>query len=547
MLTYGQNNLLVPFDVVISGTSEKRYLDVQKCKEKVQFEGELVKYEDELDELEHKQKLFFSIKAQNSKTKTTDESFEVLQANLLLPIVEQRIDYLKKKKQEMNEKYLELRSYLAGLEKAKELEKERIEREDTKIERESSPPTVPSTSSVTSSNSSVAESDHDQQQENAGSKTLRMKSFRRLMSLSRGTKRSNSVNSDENNRPESSPAKENERQNEVESTTERGIHPPPRKSTSYSITSAESDKTNQSKSELHHDGHRFSNTARNFAVNQHEAPVSAQGHTESLHFDALTSQSSPINSHLPVPDSNAYDIVHREPLVDDKTHSFCSECLRTMKSFVPFDIFTSDYTQDILVNKHGLTKKLSERIMKKKILWIIHLTIREIERIPDRDIISGGKYNIKGHNLDLVELAAVYAVLPGSFLQAVDPSGRKEIWRREIEDRLLCYLHGKRDDTLTTDELRHEAYTTTNMGPKWQERASLDAKLHHMLSLFQVVKIDCIEGASNESTENSFEKLTELQRELSTLMETKQFKAIVASKKSTAKMKKKMSSRREEV
>jgi hypothetical protein len=145
-----------------------------------------------------------------------------------------------------------------------------------------------------------------------------------------------------------------------------------------------------------------------------------------------------------------------------------------------------------------------------------------------------------------VELAAVYAVLPRSFSRAVDPGGAKEAWRQAVEDRLLDFLRGQESDTLTSDEVRHEAYTT-DMGEKWQERASLDAKLSHMCSLFQVIKVECALGESNESTEQSFAKLGELQAQLTGLMEHKRFKKIVAAKKAAAKLKKKMASRKEEV
>lgn len=537
---------------VVNGTSVRKFMDVDKCTKETQLQGELVKYQDEIDDYEHKQRLYTSIKAQNTSTKTTAESFEVLQANLLLSLVEQRLEYLKKRQQEMNEKLLQVRSFTAGMETAKQ-------------QAAPSPPQPPPPKrkqpviTENSNGSPISTESVEQRQESvgsedgvgdSGSKTLRMKSFRRLMSMSRNKSigRSASISSDDT--PTTSPVPVINKAS--------SIPPPPPKSkeitsqstpNSYQQTNGnisshgdETDKHNPPSFQ------EFTSPASSRATKV-EATPKPESLQNSAQFTPYTQggAGTPFTTGM-----HNGEIMHtphaaveqwREPL-NDGTHAFCADCLRTMKSFIPFDMASCDYTEDILIRKNGLTMKLAERIMKKKILWIIHLTIREIERIADRDFMVGGKYSIKGHNLDLVELAAVYAVLPGFFPRSVDPEGVKETWRREVEDRLVGYLREEGEETLTSDELRHEAYTT-NMGDKWQERASLDAKLNHMMSLFHVIKFEVAQAEHNESTEQSFEKLAKLQERLTALMEHKRFKKILANKKITAKMKKKNSSRHE--
>jgi len=551
---------------VVSGTSVRKFLDLDKCTKEGQLQSELVKYEDEIGDYEHRKRLFTSIKAQNSNTKTIAESFEVLQANLLLPLVEQRLDYLLKRKQDVNEKYLQVRSFVAGVQTAKQ-QSERSSvtspPQNKELPISDSPPSSPSsTGSVEQRRTPESRPDEGSEEGGAesGSKTLRLKSFRRLLSVSRqrSISRSASISSDDT--PSISPRAE------TKSSTPPPPPPPARTTTKPSPDSTPIDNRASSNGSSVPQGvasnpqgtpsslaspslqprASYSVTPQNVSVFT-DQPQSQQSLSTYHGTTPLATGLQAQNGDTPYSLSSAVPIEQqRRASVDDNTHAFCAECLRTMKSFIPFDMASCDYTTDILVRKNGLSVKLAERVMKKRMLWIIHLTIREIERVADREFQVGGRYSVKGHNLDLVELAAVYAVLPGSFSQSVDVAGVKEAWRCEVEDRLVGMLRDQEQDTLTADELRHEAYTT-NMGDKWNERASLDAKLNHMTSLFQVVKVEVAQGENSESTEQSFDKLVQLREQLTALMEHKRFKKILAAKKAAAKLKKRIASRHEVV
>lgn len=61
----------------------------------------------------------------------------------------------------------------------------------------------------------------------------------------------------------------------------------------------------------------------------------------------------------------------------------------------------------------GVSTSIANRITKKKILWLVRMTIEDIDTIPSRQLWN--EYLHTDDDLDVVELAAVYASLPPEF------------------------------------------------------------------------------------------------------------------------------------
>lgn len=534
---------------IINGTSTRMFSDIQHCSDVRQLEGEMTKYDDELEDFTHKLKLFQNVKAQNSKTKTYDETFEVLQANLLCPLVEQRLENLKKKKQEVHEKLLQTRSFEAGMEKARTEEVSRHKNDDNRKnqtdEKEKTSRRMPSRNSAGSVNSSASAASGDESQQQSpgqssngesGNKPLRIKSFRRLLSMSR------------NKSGEDSPKASQQKSSPTETSNSPIPPPPPPKKASSSdkanpnpassVDRGMKELTLTDKPQSSENG-QYQNRSLRKSLSP-ASPLTPQGldtPTPSLgrpdrrlssHSTSPSASTASLSPYTYTPRMNGiacspnstfappnFQQVEQpmERVMDEETQEYCSECLRTMKSFVPFDVATC--SESSLISRHGLSEKLAERIMKKKILWIIHFTIREIEKIPDSDIIRGS-YNIRGHNLDIVELAALYAVLPESFSRAVDPSSVKETWRRDIEYRLLEFLKCRREGSLTRDEMRHEAYMAPS-GDKWLEHSPIETKLSHLSTLMHAIRADC----DKEKISNNpqiYDKLHQMKEDIQSIL-----------------------------
>ena len=104
---------------------------------------------------------------------------------------------------------------------------------------------------------------------------------------------------------------------------------------------------------------------------------------------------------------------------------FVSESLATMQGFVPPRIFSE--SEHSLVDM-GYSLRLAKRMLQKKALWLVRMQPQDIAKIHFAELMN--KYNYEGNNLDVVELAAVYASLPERFLN--DHNEKKAQWRLNL-------------------------------------------------------------------------------------------------------------------
>jgi hypothetical protein len=116
--------------------------------------------------------------------------------------------------------------------------------------------------------------------------------------------------------------------------------------------------------------------------------------------------------------------------------------LDVMRSFVPGDICASSSTavsEAILAalgeDHAAAAAKLAKRVWKTQALWLIRMPVERIRRSHIADFRT--RWAVNG--LDIVELRAVYAVLPLTFEQ--DGGGQKLAWRANIREKLMEPLH----------------------------------------------------------------------------------------------------------
>ena len=134
---------------------------------------------------------------------------------------------------------------------------------------------------------------------------------------------------------------------------------------------------------------------------------------------------------------------------------YTKDCLEIMRGFIPADIVTC--TKLDLQRRYGFSVKLSNRLISNKCLWLIRLSEDELQKIHPADL--NGKYCVS--TLDVVEAAAILAVLPEKFLN--DGIGNeKALWRSRLMESLKkmhgALLAGK----LSPNLMRHPAYRGQN-------------------------------------------------------------------------------------
>ena len=106
---------------------------------------------------------------------------------------------------------------------------------------------------------------------------------------------------------------------------------------------------------------------------------------------------------------------------------YASECLDIMRGFVPPHITSVTAEQ---LGKEGLSKDLVKRLMTKRCLWLLRFTTYDISKLHYADLT--GRYTYEAQGLDIVEMAALFAVMPEKFLND-DGQGSKEQWRKGLE------------------------------------------------------------------------------------------------------------------
>lgn len=90
---------------------------------------------------------------------------------------------------------------------------------------------------------------------------------------------------------------------------------------------------------------------------------------------------------------------------------------------------------------------LAKRLFNKKCLWLIRVYTE-----------LSGRFNPIQQNLDIVELSSIYAILPSKF--NFDSNGKKEAWRKSVEDNLKRQFDLFKSGKMSNSQLRNVAYNT---------------------------------------------------------------------------------------
>jgi hypothetical protein len=129
---------------------------------------------------------------------------------------------------------------------------------------------------------------------------------------------------------------------------------------------------------------------------------------------------------------------------------FISDSLTLMRSYIPASIFSicaDDLSKD-------LPARLVRRIFQKQCLWLIRMDQEHISKLHESLLV--GRYNPEAHDLDVIELSAIYASLPLSFRN--DPENKKLAWAARIQERLKKLISRMEQKTLRDNEIRHPVY-----------------------------------------------------------------------------------------
>jgi hypothetical protein len=127
----------------------------------------------------------------------------------------------------------------------------------------------------------------------------------------------------------------------------------------------------------------------------------------------------------------------------------CTAALELMRTFVPSAIFSMK--KEALATA-GVPKPLVRRLFTKKILHLLRMETADIAKVHIVDLRN--RYASQG--LDIVEMRAVYKVLPQKFL--LDGDGAKKRWRKDFRNRLMRLTKMEDAGNLRGNAMRHSAY-----------------------------------------------------------------------------------------
>jgi len=126
------------------------------------------------------------------------------------------------------------------------------------------------------------------------------------------------------------------------------------------------------------------------------------------------------------------------------------EALEVQRNIIPNDIY-SGASVDILMEK-GLKKELAVRLMRNRVLWLVHMDPNEIALTHLADLRF--KYSFAG--LDIIEMRALYACMPEKFEH--DDTGEKMQWLSSIREKLSDLINQEKNKTLISRLQRNQAY-----------------------------------------------------------------------------------------
>jgi hypothetical protein len=180
----------------------------------------------------------------------------------------------------------------------------------------------------------------------------------------------------------------------------------------------------------------------------------------------------------------------------DESVEYINECLQIMRGFIPPFIFNITEQEDYAMNK-----TLAKRIFTKKCLWLIRMDPDDISKLHEAELL--GRFNPEAQNLDIVELAAIYAPLPTSFYIKIR-------WRKRlgIEEKLKEMFIAKGECKLMKQKIRNNAYSG-------QEALFMNRTSLHTMRTTTVtpddgnIDVDIIELRSSTNKVNKLTKLIE--------------------------------------
>ena len=160
---------------------------------------------------------------------------------------------------------------------------------------------------------------------------------------------------------------------------------------------------------------------------------------------------------------------------------FAKTSLDTMREFIPSDIVSTPSAEALRSNHRHLSLALAHRLMTKRCLWVLCLNRDEMLRVDDDSL--RGVYNTKGQNLDLVETAAVYAIIPEEFFSANDSSAARVEWSDRVQKKLHHMLRERDKGTLPSYRHRCPVYpapvspVSASMKPKRIVPSSVESEI----------------------------------------------------------------------
>ena len=136
------------------------------------------------------------------------------------------------------------------------------------------------------------------------------------------------------------------------------------------------------------------------------------------------------------------------------------DALAAMRKLIPRTVKTMDHraVAEFLAKSVGLQPDderlvpLATRVLSEKILWLVHADPRATAKTHVADLRSRYAY----HNLDAVELRAVYASLPEAFDHDHDEA--KARWRDDVRAKLRALVDKEQRGDLRGNDARHRAY-----------------------------------------------------------------------------------------
>ena len=156
------------------------------------------------------------------------------------------------------------------------------------------------------------------------------------------------------------------------------------------------------------------------------------------------------------------------------------EALEIQQKIIPKNIY-SGASVDILMEK-GLKKELAVRLMRNRVLWLVHMDPNQIALTHLADLRF--KYSFAG--LDLIEMRALYACMPEKFEH--DDTGEKMQWLSSIREKLSDLINHDKNNTLISRLKRNSAYLDKKEPIKFKKinlNAQNNQKINKKLSFME--------------------------------------------------------------